>query len=132
MPQIAMRHDVPPEKVLLKKLGDISELEIFNNQVLVAVYVRPVMTAGGIELPSSHVKEDEHQSKVGLVIKMGAEACEDPSGRWFRGISRKVSVGDWIIFRPSDGWPITVNKVLCRYLDDTNIRGRVPHPDSVW
>ena len=131
MPHIAMRHDVPPEKVLLKKLGDISELEIFNNQVLVAVYVRPVMTAGGIELPGEHVKEDEIQSKVGLVIKMGAQAFDDPSGRWFKG-SSKVKVGDWIIFRPTDGWPITVNKTVCRFLDDTNIRGRVPHPDSVW
>lgn len=132
MPHIAMRHDEAPEKVLRKQLGDISEIEIFHNQILVAVYVRPEMTASGFVLPQQTVKEDEIQSKVGLVIKMGPDACEDPTGRWFRGVKRKISVGDWIIFRPSEGWPVTINKTMCRFLDDTTIRGRVPHPDAIY
>ena len=59
-------------------------------------------------------------------------ACEDSSGKWFKGISRKVNIGDWIIFRPSDGWPIMVNKTMCRMLDDVNVRGRVTHPDDIY
>jgi len=129
MPHVAMHHAVEPKKVLLKKIGDISKYEIFNNQVLVAVYVRPELTAGGIILDT---KEDEHQSKVGLVIAMGNDACEDATGRWFRGLKRKVAVGDWILFRPSDGWPLLVNKTMCRMLDDTNLKGRVPHPDAIY
>ena len=132
MPHIEMKHDEKPELVLKKKLGDVSEIEIFNNQLLVAVYVRPSMTKGGIALPGDYVKEDENQSKIGLVVAMGAEAFNDPTGKWFGGIKKKIAVGDWVIFRPSEGWPITVNKTLCRMLDDTNVRGRVPHPDSVY
>jgi co-chaperonin GroES (HSP10) len=75
-------------------------------------------------------KEDRIQSKVGLVVKMGPDALEDSSGTWFKGMN--IKVGDWVVFRPSDGWSITVNKVLCRMIDDTNIRGRVAHPDQVW
>ena len=39
---------------------------------------------------------------------------------------------DWVVFRPSDGWSITVNGVLCRILEDINVRGRIQHPDQVW
>ena len=39
---------------------------------------------------------------------------------------------DWVVFRPSDGWSVTVNKVICRILDDTNVRGRIQQPDQVW
>jgi hypothetical protein len=43
-----------------------------------------------------------------------------------------LDVGDWIYFRPSDGWQITVHGQLCRILDDTDVRGRIPAPDAVW
>ena len=43
-----------------------------------------------------------------------------------------INEGDWIVFRPIDGWSITVNNVLCRMIDDMNIKGRVDHPDRVW
>jgi hypothetical protein len=36
------------------------------------------------------------------------------------------------VFRPSDGWGITVNNVLCRMIDDVNIKARVDQPDRVW
>jgi co-chaperonin GroES (HSP10) len=128
--QIAMEHDVDPKKTLLKKLGNISDIEIFNNQILCAVYVRPEKTKGGIVLPDQHRSEDKIQGKVGLVVKMGSAAFVDETDTWFKDV--KVENHDWIIFRPSDGWSITVNGVLCRILDDINIRGRINHPDQVW
>jgi len=132
MPHIAMHHAVDPRDALLKRLGDFSDVEIFNNQILLAVYVRPEITAGGIALHPEYVKEDEVQSKVGLIIAMGNDAGDDPTGKWFRGIKRKLVVGDWIIFRPTDAWAITVNKVMCRVIDDNLVRGRTAHPDTVY
>jgi hypothetical protein len=61
---------------------------------------------------------------------MGPEAFKDDSGTWFNNVL--FSINDWVVFRPSDGWSITVNKVICRIIDDVNIRGRIQHPDQVW
>ena len=74
--------------------------------------------------------EDKIQGKVGLVVKMGNSAFVDDTNIWFKGIN--VEVGDWVIFRATDGWSITVNGVLFRIVDDIDIRGRASHPDQVW
>lgn len=130
MPHMVMTHDTDPKLTLFNELGDISGFEIFNNQVLCAVYVRPQKTKSGIYLTSQTVEEDKIQGKVGLVVKTGPDAFTDTTGEWFNDMD--IELSDWVVFRPSDGWSITVNGVLCRILDDTNIRGRVQHPDQVW
>jgi len=130
MPHMNMTHDVDPKKVILDALENIDDFKVFHNEVVVAVYLRPEKTKSGIYLPDAHRDEDKHQSKVGLVVKMGPEAFDDPNGNWFRGVD--VNLHDWVVYRPSDGWSITVNNVLCRALKDTNIRGSIPHPDMVW
>jgi hypothetical protein len=61
---------------------------------------------------------------------MGGDAFIDDTGKWFK--DAKIELDDWVVFRPSDGWSITVNGVLCRILDDTNVRGRIQQPDQVW
>jgi co-chaperonin GroES (HSP10) len=127
---MVMTHDADPKELLKKELGNISEVEIFNTQILCVVYIRPQKTKSGIYLPDSTVDEDRHQSKVGLVVKMGADAFIDDTGKWFK--DAKIELDDWVVFRPSDGWSITVNGVLCRILDDTNVRGRIQQPDTVW
>ena len=130
MPAMTMSHDTDPKQEILAAIGSLDGFETFHNDLIVAVYLRPEKTASGIYLPESYRDEDKYQGKVGLVVKMGPEAFNDPSGAWFQGIS--VQEGDWVYFRPSDGFAMTVNKVLCRSLKDTNIRGKVPHPDFVW
>lgn len=130
MPQMAMKHDVDPRQDLLKQIGDLKDIELFNNQVLCAIYVRPEKTLGGIIIPEQNRAEDKIQGKVGLVVRKGPTAFVDDTDKWFSGID--VKLNDWVVFRASDGWSITVNKVLCRIVDDTDIRGRVAHPDQVW
>jgi co-chaperonin GroES (HSP10) len=125
-----MQHDVDPKDDLLKKLGNIKDIEIFHNQLLCAVYIRPEKTKSGIVLPGQHRDEDRFQGKVGLVIKQGPDAFVDANDHWFKDLN--VNVNDWVVFRPSDGWSVTINNVLCRILDDVNVRGRVKHPDQVW
>jgi co-chaperonin GroES (HSP10) len=129
MPHMMMSHDEDPKNKLLEDLGDLSEIELFHNQVLLAVYIRPQKTRSGLYLTDKHTDEDRFQSKVGLLVKTGPQAFEQ-DGNWFSGVDFKDH--DWLVFRPSDGWSITVNGVLCRIFDDINIRGRVPHPDAVW
>ena len=130
MSNIAMAHDKDPREALMKEVGDLSGVEIFNMQVLVAVYIRPEKTKSGIILSDKTRDEDRFQSKVGLIVKKGPSAFVDEDGKWFSGLD--IKEGDWIVFRPSDGWNVTVNGTLCRMLDDMSIRGRISHPDQVW
>ncbi len=111
-------------------IGDISGLEIFNNQILAVVHIRPSKSKGGIIFTDKTRGEDEYQSKIGLIVKKGPEAFVDATGTWFNGVN--LDIGDWIIFRPSDGWNITVNGVLCRIMEDTVIRGKVSDPNVIY
>ncbi len=130
MPPMTMDATVDPKQALLAEVGDISDIEIFNNDVLVAIYKRPEKTAGGIILTDKYRDEDEFQGKVGLVIKMGPEAFNDETGAWFNGVS--IKVGDWVWYRVSDGFPVAVGGTKCRVLKDTSIRGTTQRPDRIW
>jgi len=125
----SMQHDVDPAKKLLDELGDLSDIEIFNNQVLVAVYIRPEKRMSGVYLPSQNLEEDKFQGKVGLIVKTGPLAFKDPDNLWFKDMN--FEIGDWVFGRATDGWSIMVKDVLCRIYDDNNIRGRAPYPDYV-
>jgi co-chaperonin GroES (HSP10) len=130
MPHMLMDHEADPADELRKQAGDLNTVEVFNNQLLVAVYIRPQKTKSGIYLTDKTTDEDRYQSKVGLVLKKGPSAFNDTTGEWFAGVD--INEGDWIVFRPSDGWSVTVNGQLCRMIDDVNVRGRIDNPDRVW
>lgn len=130
MSSIAMHHEIDPAEKLLAELGDLSQIELFNNQILVAVYIRPQKTKSGIYLTDKTTDEDRIQSKVGLLVKMGPAAFEENDDGWFKG--QTFNLHDWLFFRPSDGWSITINGVLCRILSDTQVKGRIAAPDQVW
>ncbi len=133
MPYMKIKHDVDPKEKLLKELGDLSSVELFNNQILLAVYLRPTKTQlGGKDffLTDQHVDEDRYQSKVGLLVKKGPTAFDDTTGEWFAG--ETFNLHDWLVFRPSDGWDITVHGVLCRILSDTQVKLRAKDCDEVY
>ena len=130
MKQLQMQHDVEPKEKILSDLGDISNIELFNNQILLATYVRPEKTKSGLYLSDKYRDEDVYQSKCGLLIAMGPAAFQDDTGAWFNNTN--FNLHDWLIFRSSDGWSITVNGVNCKMLADTQIKARVSHPDAAW
>lgn len=131
MPPMIMHHEVDPREELFKNVGDLSGVKVFNNQVLVAIYVRPTKTKGGIIMTDAYRDEDKIQGKVGLIVKLGSKAFIDPKKEWF-GEGETCSVGDFVMFRPSDGWSVSINGAPCRMLDDINIRGQITSPDQVW
>lgn len=122
-----MQHDVDPALDLLAKLGDLKGIEVLNNYVLYAIYDRPKVTKGGIHLTDNTTSEDEYQGKAGLVVKIGPLVNVDAAER---GVA--LTPGMWIAVRPSDGWAIKVNGVLCRMIVEKGIHMVVPEPDSVW
>lgn len=143
MPALQAVHATDPRKELLKKVGDISDYRWFHNSIVAAIYHRPNKTTlGGKEffLPdnlSGKTGEDRYQGKVGLVIAKGPLAFVDDERVSFHG--QNVEIGDWVVFRASDGFQITLvrgprpdDAVLCRVFTEADIRAIVPSPDAVW
>jgi co-chaperonin GroES (HSP10) len=130
MPQVAMFHETDPKTKIREEIGDLDGIQLFGNQILVAVYIRPEKTKSGIYLTNQTLEEDRYQGKVGLVLGRGALAFVDPEEKYFGGMEAKED--DWIVFRPSDGFQITINKVLCRVLRDDQVRLVIPTCDTVY
>ncbi len=126
--QLSLAKD--PKRAIYDAVGDISGYDIFHNQVLVAIYVRPNITAGGVWRPDDNVKEDEYQGKVGLVIKLGPAAFKDTDDETFNGQS--LNIGDWVVFRTGDGWQLNINDTACRILTDRTIRMRIKNPGDIF
>ena len=130
-PSIAEYMDT--KRDILDKIGDLSDYEITHNELLVAIYLRPEMTPGGIVLPQQNLKEDLYQAKAHLVLKIGP-------GCVFKNVD--VRLHDWVVIRPSDAWAIDINTrpdvlarkdfIPCRHVYDDQIRAKIPHPAMVW
>jgi hypothetical protein len=118
---------------IIDKIGDLSDYQLAPGEVLLVIYQRPEMTAGGIILTPQNLKEDIYQGKSHLVVKIG-EGCD------FFGLD--VRLHDWVVVRPSDGWAIDINPrpnildrkdyVPCRHVLPKYIRAKIPHPAFVW
>lgn len=135
--QVAQAAISDPKKALLDSLGDITGIEVAHNQVMVATYVEPEITPGGIIKPDNAILEGRFQGKVGLVVKVGPTAFLDNETLGVEFGSFTVKVGDWVFYRPSDGFEVfSVKKghegTSCRLLSDTQIKGRVRDPALVW
>lgn len=132
-----------PKAEILAKLGDISGIEIAQNEVLIAIYMRPEKTSGGIVLPHQNLKEDRYQGKCGLVVKIGA-ACRfvRKSTTTDAEYGLDIKLHDWVVVRPSDTWALDINSdtealqvqdfVQCRLVYDTQVRMRVADPRVIW
>jgi co-chaperonin GroES (HSP10) len=137
MPALTAMHTRDPRIDIFKRVGDLKWFNLRVNQILCAVYVRPDETAGGIILPDKVVDEDRYQGKVGLVLKLGPMAFVSDDNTKFAA-DDKVKVGDWVVYRASDGWQLTLasqysrDNQLCRIFVESDIRAVITAPDQVW
>lgn len=130
MPPVLMNHIEDPANEIRKRIGDISKIEVLHNQILVGVYIRPEITKGGILLTPQTRDEDRYQGKAGLVLKKGPLAFVDDDNNKFHG--QNVDIGDWVFYRVSDGFPLVLNGMLCRLLEEVHVKGKIPSPDVVF
>lgn len=126
-------HKEDPGDAIRRELGDVlDDFDIAAQGVLVATYKRPddIQTTGKILLPHEAVKDDEFQSKVGLVVKLGRRAFMDDEHIQWHGF--RCGLGAWVMFRSSDGIRMEVSGVHCRLISDTYLKMKIPHPDAVF
>lgn len=120
-----------PKEAHLAALGNIkNQFHLLHSQVLVATYIQPARSAGGIIMPDRKKDEDRFQGPVGLVIAMGAGAFKDDSIAKFHG--DKLKLHDWVFFRASDGLELFINQVPCRLFEDVSIKMVVQNPQLYW
>lgn len=132
---ISVVHTEDPRESLLRRIGTIPDGVVFGCRILTAIYVPPIVTKteGGIHIAPSlqddDLSESLWQNKSLLVIAMGPDAFVDTDEVQFK---QKVSVGDWVWARSSDGMSCDVNEIPCRVFDSERyIIGKLPHPDMV-
>lgn len=118
----------------MRMIGDLSGYIVLGSDLLVATYIKPRKTAGGIYTTDKGAEEDRWQGKVGLVLKLGEQAFRYTyrhDGIYeFQGTAPKV--GDYVAFHTSDTREIGIRGVSCRTVDDRLVRMIVPDPDSVY
>ena len=132
---LKMKHAVDPreeiyQKVGMKKLGVVPGFKLHGNRVLVAPYERPELTAGGIKLPDSYRKEDEHQGKAALVLMKGHSAFKSDDNFDFG--DDDVEPGEWVALWVTDGRKIVINGKTCRIIRDQDILMKIDAPDSIY
>jgi hypothetical protein len=118
-----------PKTEMMRKVGDLSGVEVMYNMVLVATFIRPSKTKGGIIRPDQNVEEDVWQGKVGLVMKCGPDAFRDDHDFTFNG--QKARLGEWVVFKVGDAWQLLVGDWPCRLVRDSAIKMKLANPNSV-
>ena len=121
---------------LTAAVGDISDMRVTLNRILLAIWVRPkelqVQGGGSILLPDTAREEDKYQGNCGLVLKMGPAAFVDDENYTFAA-EEKTKAGDWVLFRRGDGFRLRINGVDCWMLEsEKGIKAIVPYPDMVY
>lgn len=126
--QISQAND--PKQAIIVAVGDLSKEAVFSDLVLIGTFIRPEKTAGGIIRPKENVEEDQHQGKVGLVLKKGPLAYAD----WEEGkeIGQNAQLHTWVVFAIKDGWSIEVNGAPCRLIPYDKLRMRLDNPKLVF
>lgn len=119
---------------VLAQVGDLDGYSVLGTNILVATYIKPRLTAGGIIMTDKSVDEDRWQGKVGLVLKMGDEAFKYTytAGGAYENVGSKPEVGQYISFHTSDAREIGIRGVSCKIIDASLIRMVVPRPDDIY
>lgn len=119
-----------PKKAILDKLQEpLKSVDLMENMVLLATYIRPAKTAGGVWRPDTNLQEDIYQGKVGLLVKAGPSAFS-PDGEYsFKGAPE---IGDWVVYRVGDAWSLNLNGYPCRLVKDIAVRMKIKDPNVIF
>ena len=116
--------------MMLAMLGDMSGQRVLGNRVLVATYVTPQVSKGGILFIDKRKDASRFEGKVGLVIKVSEVAFTYDGAFEWRGA--KPEVGDWVWYRASDAPERWIKDVSCRTIEDDRIEGITDDPSSIY
>lgn len=105
-------------------------LRLAGNKVMVATYVRPQRSKGGILYTDKRRDGNRFEGKVGLIIALGPTAFKYFGAFPWEG--HKWEIGDWVWYRASDAAERGFRDVWCRTIDDDLIEGEPPSPQDIY
>jgi len=115
---------------ITERLGDLEFFDVLSSQVLVAIYVEPEKTAGGIIRIDRAIDESRYQGKAALLLKKGPTAFKyDGSYNWE---GREPEVGEWVFHRTSDAWDVDLKGIPCRLIDSDLVKGVIDDPSLIY
>ena len=128
---LKMVHQVDPKEDLLDRSADfVKGIQVLGARVLIATYLRPEKTAGGIIMTDKSREEDRWQGKVGLVVALGPLAFKDDETHAWGEL--RPAVGDWVLVNIGDTRRLDVGENPCRFVEDVHVQAILDNPDAVW
>lgn len=132
--ELAQRTTTFQEAVDAKIGKAVAKAKILGELVMVATYVPPEKTKGGIILANKTIDENRYQGKVGMVVKLGESAFKytgpyDHEGSYS---GTKPKVGDYVLYRSSDGMEMFINGTSVRLIDSHLIKMVVESPEAFY
>lgn len=130
--EIARQAQLDPKKAIYAALGNaLPKVSVRNNLLLVATYIEPEKTKGGIIRPQNTSAEDLYLGNMGLVLQKGPQAFKDDERLGIYWDGQDVDLGQWVMFRYSSAWEFHLNGVSVRTIEDREIKVIVDDPDMI-
>lgn len=128
--KFAFESEKQRDMILAEVESNLPKIRLSRNRLLVATYVEPKTTKGGIILAQKTLDENRFQGKVGLVLALGPMAFkyDDPEGCQ----TEAPKVGDWIFYRTSDTFETGFSGVFSRVIKDDHVIGVVEDPTIIY
>lgn len=101
-----VEQDYPAElkAEIIAAVGNLDHIELWGEEVLVAPFIQPGKTKGGIITGVRQQTEDKWQSKSFLILKLGVKAQKIADG----GSTYAPKVGDWCFGFPQEADHVSV------------------------
>lgn len=112
-----------PKRALIENVGDLSGVRVYGQSALVASYIGPEKTRGGIYRTRETIAEYEWQGNVGLVLKLGLSTDEHDEEEFLH---------KWVMFGCNEGMRYHLNGVACRTIALDRIRQQISDPSMVY
>ena len=119
-----------PKAEIKKWVGNLKDITLTGDRVLVATYSRPEKTTGGVYLSDAVQIEDRFQGAVGCLLAKGPVAFKYDGSYKFEG--EEPPLFSWVIFRPADGYEIAWRNASCRIFRSESIFGVIKSQDLVY
>jgi len=119
-----------PKKEILRWAGNLKEISLKSDRILVATYARPQKTAGNIILPDSQLAENRWQGMVGLLLACGHAAFKYDGSYAYEGEPPKI--GDWVVYKPADSTEVAWRKASCRIMRSECVLATIKCPMLIF